>query len=224
MTEGFKSPTQENRLYQLNGLIRAGIEAKNKYFLQEGENSDYNEVKLKMTREMLQTLMVKNKSITASSQNKYQENSLTHFRLPENDWNDFVNDQLAAFTDLRKANSALYKNSPPPNSGDWKNLNQQETEIKVKVKTAKSLIQILAGFMELEDLRALTLKDQGGKKYCEHLIAKDKKIKGLRNLLSQLEEQGLPVKKSEVVTLEAIIAFNKLDVEMAKSILEKKAY
>lgn len=218
--------TSESRheVRRLNCLIQEGIKAGERYFPQGAEEFDDQKVELRMNKGDLQIVQTLSRTFVNSAYGKHSEKALfTNPVILKNSWDNFAENQLLVCMELEKVvSAALFKTNPPAKPEDWINLNKAETKINVSFKTARSITQVLTGAMDLEDLESTDLDlDKDRKKYYDHVIIKDKKMKCIKSLLSQLAEQKLPVNQDEITSLQIRLTINEPDAEMAKILLEQ---
>jgi hypothetical protein len=208
-------------IWRLNALVKNGIQAGEEYFLEGAEEFNDRKMELKINKGDLQTIVVLNRGVVNGAYGKWIERALPNFNIPLWQWNNFSDSQGFASTELGKVtHDALYKNNPPTKPEDWENFNQTETKIKISFKTAKSMVQVLASVMEVLDSEAsgLTLnKDRNA--YYEHVFDKDKKLKCIGSLLSQMAEQRFPVNQNKLLNLKLRQKINEPDAVTAKFLL-----
>jgi hypothetical protein len=180
--------------------------------------SDDRKVELKINKGDLQTILVLNRGVLTSTYSRWVEYVLPNFNISLGEWNVFAESQGSACRELEKVTrNAFFKTNPPNKPSDWENFNDTETKIKISFKAARAIVQVLVGAMDLEDSEASNLRvDSNWKEYYDHAIIKNKKLSCIKGLLSQMVEQGCPVKKNKIPDLELRLRINEPDVEMAK--------
>jgi len=219
-----KKATESSReTWRLNSLVQTGIGVGKEYFSEEAKEFDSKKVELKIDKGDLQLIQVLNRTVVNSTYGRWVERASPNFDISLSQWNDFAESQSLACMELERVTSdAFFKTNPPTKPEDWDNFNQTETKIKVSFKTARSIVQVLVPVMDILDSETFGLTlDKDRDAYYEHALDKDRRLRCIGNLLSQMAEQKLPVNLDRLSSIKNRQRINEPDVKRAKFLLEK---
>jgi len=219
-----KKVTESSReAWRLNSLVQTGIRMGGEYFPEKAKEFGSKKVELKINKGDLQLIQVLNRTVVNSTYGRWAERVSPNFDISLSQWNDFAESQSLACMELeRVTGDVFFKTNPPTKPEDWENFNEAETKIEISFKTARSIIQVLVPVMDILDSEAsgLTL-DKDRDAYYEHVLDKDRRLKCIGNLLSQMVDQKLPVRLDKLSSIKDRQRINEPDAKRAKFLLQE---